>query len=399
MVTKDFLKRLFSLASIQRWNDHLRPIKLTELDKQAHKMMIAYVLAKSIYGNSNESFNWQKLIEAEIFEFIRNMVLTDIKRTVFTFLVKHKKEEINRFIFKSVESDIKQVAGGELWDKMVLYFTDDNYSKNEKSILELASKIASLWEYNLICDLNRQIHNVDEIRQDLKDKITHNVQADLISFRFKKFINLYGQLRFQVRWARTPRTPETSVLGHLLITAIITYLFMLETKIKFSPKRIYNNFFAALFHDLPEALTWDIISPVKSGIEGLDKLVKEYEKEAIKLHLLPSLPLEWHREILYFIEDEFDNKIMDDENKKTKIKVATTSGNEFLLEEIYNHCKFNPLDGRLVRVADELSAYLEAVSSIEHGIKSPDLEDGKNKIRQKYCKSQIAGIKLDTIFK
>lgn len=391
MISQNFIKKLFTLASIQRWNDHLRPIKLTELDKQAHKMMIAYVLAKSTTQNN---FNWQHLIEAEIFEFIRNMVLTDIKRPVFTFLIKHKRDEINTFIFNSVKNDLGNVCDG-FWDRLVSYFTDEKYFAAEREILDLASKIASLWEYNLIYDLNRHIHNVEEVRSELEAKIAgHPLMITSNFSQFKNFINLYGQLRFQVRWARTPRTPETSVLGHLLIAAVITYFFILESGVKFSAKRIYNNFFATLFHDLPEALTRDIISPVKSGIEGLDELVKEYEKEAINLELLPSLPVSWHQEILYFIDDEFDNKIIDDKGNRQKINQDA----QVLLTEEYNFCKFNPLDGRLVKIADELSAYLEALISIEHGIRSPDLEDGRDKIREKYLNKKVANLDLKLFF-
>ena len=44
MVTKDLLIRLFDAAYMQRWNDQIRPVELTELDKQAHKMVVAYML-------------------------------------------------------------------------------------------------------------------------------------------------------------------------------------------------------------------------------------------------------------------------------------------------------------------------------------------------------------------
>ena len=46
MLSKKFIEFLFEGAHIQRWNDHIRPNGFTELDKQAHKMMILYILAK-----------------------------------------------------------------------------------------------------------------------------------------------------------------------------------------------------------------------------------------------------------------------------------------------------------------------------------------------------------------
>ncbi|MEK6738147.1 MAG: hydrolase, partial [Planctomycetota bacterium] len=41
MIRKALLLKIFSAAYMQRWNDQIRPIELIELDKQAHKMVIA----------------------------------------------------------------------------------------------------------------------------------------------------------------------------------------------------------------------------------------------------------------------------------------------------------------------------------------------------------------------
>jgi putative hydrolase of HD superfamily len=63
-----------------------------------------------------------------------------------------------------------------------------------------------------------------------------------------------------------------------------------------------------LFHDLPEVLTRDIISPVKRSIRGLDELIKQIEKEQVAEKLLPLLPASWHQDINYYTENEFANK-------------------------------------------------------------------------------------------
>lgn len=44
-----------------------------------------------------------------------------------------------------------------------------------------------------------------------------------------KFIDLVGQLRFQKRWSQSPRVPETSVMGHVLIVAVLAYVCSLRT--------------------------------------------------------------------------------------------------------------------------------------------------------------------------
>ena len=46
MLRKPLLELIYESAHMQRWNDHIRPKGFTELDKQGHKMIIAYMLAK-----------------------------------------------------------------------------------------------------------------------------------------------------------------------------------------------------------------------------------------------------------------------------------------------------------------------------------------------------------------
>ncbi|HHX75692.1 MAG TPA: HAD family hydrolase, partial [Firmicutes bacterium] len=84
MITKELLQLLFAAAAIQRWNDHNRPHKgFTELDKQAHKMIYAFLLAKFEEADRGVSINWRHLIEGAFFEFLHRILLTDIKPPIF----------------------------------------------------------------------------------------------------------------------------------------------------------------------------------------------------------------------------------------------------------------------------------------------------------------------------
>lgn len=74
----------------------------------------------------------------------------------------------------------------------------------------------------------------------------------------------------------------------MLVVAILGYFYSL--KIKACDKRLENNFYCALFHDLPESLTRDIISPVKYGIDGLHDIINDYEMKLINERILPFVP-------------------------------------------------------------------------------------------------------------
>ena len=71
MLSKAMIEFFYQAAHIQRWNDHIRPQGFTELDKQAHKMIIAYVLAKYEETERKVEINWKGLIEGGLFEFLR----------------------------------------------------------------------------------------------------------------------------------------------------------------------------------------------------------------------------------------------------------------------------------------------------------------------------------------
>jgi putative hydrolase of HD superfamily len=174
----------------------------------------------------------------------------------------------------------------------------------------------------------------------------------------------------------------------MLIVAMLLYLFSLE--IGAGGKRIYNNFFAGLFHDLPEVLTRDIVSPVKRSGAGLEELIKTIEQEQFGEKILPLLPRAWQQEMRYFLEDEFQSK--------ARVDGRTLLCSSEMLSEKYFSDEFDPLDGAMVRAADQLAAYIEASMSVDYGIKAPDMLKGKEMIYAKYASTKICSIDFKTYF-
>ena len=79
MVKRAFVTEIFRAADMRWWGDKIRPVELRELDRQAHKMTIAYALAKYEDAENSGIVDWVDLIEGGIFEFLERLVLTDIK--------------------------------------------------------------------------------------------------------------------------------------------------------------------------------------------------------------------------------------------------------------------------------------------------------------------------------
>lgn len=394
MLTKNFLEFLYEAAHIQRWNDHIRPGGFTELDKQAHKMMILYVLARHEEDDHGAQINWRVLIEGGIFEFLHRNVLTDIKPPVFHELMRVQGKQLNSWVYDELQRRIPDIDA-EFMDKMRQYFDDASYYPKEKKLLRAAHYLATQWEFEIIYHFNQGIYGIEETRQAIESEVEDHfdlsgVQKLALKGKTRKFIDLVGQLRFQKRWAQSPRVPETSVMGHVLLVAIMAYFGAVQ--LKACDDRIVSNFLCGLFHDLPEVLTRDIISPVKRSVEGLDTLIKHIEKRQVAEKILPLLPYSWHKDILYYTQNEFANKVLiNGEPVEVSLEELDSKYN-------VNGMGYAPIDGTMLKGCDNLAAFMEVWLSINHGITSKHLEEGKQSIRQQYLHKVVGGIDFGKIY-
>ena len=373
MINPKIIEYIFSSASIQRWNDYPRMVDLVELDKQAHKFIIAYFIAKL-----EDDINFTHLIEAGIFEFLRRVVVTDIRPDVFRKALQQKSKEINTWVVGKLKSSIENIENGNFLQKFEEFLNDPNMYKKERFILKAASYLSTKWEFSIVYQTSQFLSDIEEVKKAVDAEIEDyyeliGVRKIALNKKLAKIVDLSGRLRFQKRWAQTPRIPETSVLGHMLTVALFSYFYSLE--VKACDKRLQNNFFTALFHDLPEALTRDIISPVKYSVDELSEIIAEYEVAKIEDDILPNIPINIQEEFSYIlgiskgIKEEFANKVKID-------------GNITEVDDInkYNLDKYEAIDGLALKKFDKLSAFVEASLSISHGIKSKELISGKNEI-------------------
>ena len=387
------IERFYEAASMNRWNDHIRPVELTELDKQAHKMVLAYVIAKFEEKDRGISINWQHLIEGGIFEFLHRAILTDLKPPIFHKMMEEKAQDLNNHVLSMLEDDLKGL-NPEFKINFKKYLFESEYAGVEKRILKAAHYMATNWEFRIIYHSSPFIYGIEETKEAIENQIEDHydlIGVQKLSLEKKSFgfIDLCGQLRFQERWAHSPRVPKTSVLGHMYIVAITSYILSLENDS--CQKRLYNNFFTGLFHDLPEVLTKDIISPVKSSVEGLEDIIKEFEENQMKTRLFPLLPVSWRKEMRYFTQDEFENKVLIDGTILKGISFKEINNK-------YNKDEFYPIDGELIKACDKLAAFIEADLSIKHGITSKHLEDGRVNIYEKFKDKKISGIDFGRLF-
>ena len=306
----ELAQEFFRGHNIERWNDTMRPMPFYEIDKHGHKLIIAYILAlyEEKKGNTIE---WELIIKDSIFELLRRIIISDIKSPIYKKIKDNSDifQKLNKYVFDKVKDKIKNEKLKNDFNKFLSTKTERNTLTYK--IIDASHIYASYWEYRIIEKFNPFKHQNEQILWGIINKLTNYYSLEGINKLLENqsiinFIDICGQLRYQKRWAQTPRIPITSVLGHTTLVAVFTYIMSYD--LNFCKKRIYNNFFGALLHDLPETVTRDIISPVKKSSKELDELISKIEKELVKQEIFPYLEEKWINEIEYFTQDEFHNK-------------------------------------------------------------------------------------------
>ena len=377
MDLNSLLLKIYEAASMQRWNDQIKTVEFTELDKQAHKMIVAYILGRceedlGAEAKEKVQLDWISIIETGMFDFLKRIVLTDLKPPLIYKIKEDKKKyrKLNQWVFDRV-SPFVQVMGNGFIEKLKNHLFS-NEEVLETRIVNAAHFYITEWEFSIISQSSPRNFLFEEIDQSIKREQEEYRDLRCMKYFLKEenkslrdFAGIAGQLRFQQRWSHLYRIPKTSVLGHMLIVAMFSYLF--SKRLGLNTKNCINNYFTGLFHDLPEVLTRDIINPVKKSIEGLDELIKEYEIQEMKSKIYKLIPESWHKDIGRFTEDEF-----------------TDTGER---------------DGALVKGADDLSAYMEAHLALGNGIKNQALINAMQNLKNKYRDNPVMGIDFEKIYR
>ncbi len=406
-IRKSLLQLLFSGTYIQRWNDKLRPTALYELDKQGHKMIVAFLLVKLNSRNMSldERLALEKaVVERSLFDYLYRLVVTDIKPPVFYRIKDNPKHylELTEWVLTELQPVVEPLDAG-FWQRLEAYHRNLERHELADQIVNAAHLYASHWEFGLIREFNKEdeerieasfiegfngiskVSGLCELRQGNQNPLGH-------------FANMCGQLRFQIRWSGTPRIPETSVLGHMFLVG--TFAYFISLVLNACPARCLNNFFAGLFHDLPELLTRDIISPVKRSGQHLAELIRSYELEELEERIFKPLNQGGYTDIneclQYYLgmQGDGDSEFLETIRQNGSVTVLDDFDS---MQAMYNCNELDPKDGILIKHCDNLAAFIEAHTSVRNGISTTALSEGLARIRNMFRKQKLGNLLLDTI--
>lgn len=274
------------LNNLRRWTEITTSAKYDEISKQAFNCFICFLLAKEV-EEKGVNVCWENFPKIAIFRaFQKAYVNYDTPERILKSISELGESNFS-LQFKHVTAKIISRETSEEFAEW-LKTAQETY---EEIIYKAATKIATLLELKEIrANINGDYWlKYKEVVESMKkyEMVPSFTEMSNEEGEIFKVFKMVSKLRNQNRWAAYSYSVSCSVLGHLFDTAVFAYWMCIE---KYNSEEIATKcFFMGIFHDIPEAFTKDIPSPIKDEIHGFRELTEEYELWCMEKNFYPKL--------------------------------------------------------------------------------------------------------------
>lgn len=286
-----FLNLIFKWTSIYRWNNFSRIENISTIDNKGFWLQVVYILSKVI-----EEKEWIKLDILYIFKKIiissfETLVLSDINsdlqrriiwrnKWIYEKLVKKVQDFLtNQDINPNIKDDISYIYENKTNPKYAL----------EHDIMEFSKLWVAYYEAYFSSKIYPEMYEdvLNSFKERLKDEkysiFLKYLNINNTSNDLEKFLLNIRRLQSNFRWNRMKRIYPISVMAHSYITFFIAYVAG-KTE-EYSDEKLLDIMTRALFHDVPESITGDIVSPTKKAVPGFAELLGDIELEMLEEYL------------------------------------------------------------------------------------------------------------------
>ncbi|NUJ98078.1 HD domain-containing protein [Candidatus Gracilibacteria bacterium] len=346
-------------TSIKRWNNFPRIEYISHLDNVGFVIHIALFLAQIEEKEKNVSIDKEFIIKRILFHSLIVLVLSDINAGTKDYI-----KTINPLIFSKVEKKalekILELEGNESIKNDILSTLKEKEKILEVEIIEAARKYSGLLE----CSVNHKIFSevyevpMNQINASL-EKIKKKVKSlDILlkNENYKKYLFNIKRLSHITRWNGKVKFLPISVMSHLVIVCFISYVIAHIEADNNNPLSSLDLMLRGLYHDIPEAITGDIIAPTKRSVKGFSEILEEVEKNMLDDYLFSYIEKDYKKFIAPYLFHPFEGEI-----------------------------------GKIVKYADILSALFEAKIEILSG-NIREFEDISVHMHKKLVSTKLAGI-------
>lgn len=285
--TNEMLKRLIRL---KRWTDIVSDDFFNEMAKQALNSLICYILA--CFAEAKGDFiDWTRFPKYALYRAYEKVYVV-FNTPKSKYLEIFQTGEISPSEFeKATKRKIAEVVDPEFSE-----FLSDSLGTTEAKIFKAATTIATrieLLQMKPRCEDDK----FEQKREDVDDDMSKYMDIPGFQevkeksgplFKLLQFIS-DSYLRYHTRWCELGYVQPCSILGHLYSTAVWAYFMSLEEHPE-DEELAAKRYFMGIFHDIAEAWTTDIPSPIKDYIEGLRDTCERFEDKVLHENIYSKVP-------------------------------------------------------------------------------------------------------------
>lgn len=347
-----FLDAISTLFTLQRWNFVPRVETWVEAENVAYVSHLIYAVGRGADLGADQ-------------------VERTLARAILKSFNKHSLSDISHYTRKAI-NDVKSGSWGEIEkevaEETVALFPEKvhdyirqnltrplSYPEDENSTETKLLRFVQMEVAKSECETNKRAYPENPYYLDLIGELDSDVERfrDVDDFRrslseLKKYGEYIKNMKYLRRWNRLNRSVETSVMSHTFVVAalalVTSRIEVGNPEIKLPNDFTYRAILRALFHDVPEAFTGDVITPVKKRItKHAEKNWREIEMRRLQ-PLIAAAP-----------------KRVADDLKKLELLDDEPSGD-------------NVVVGKLVKECDRLASLLECVFERSSGLTYGEME-------------------------
>jgi putative hydrolase of HD superfamily len=125
----------------------------------------------------------------------------------------------------------------------------------------------------------------------------------------EKYLAHIFRLSYSMRWNQYQRITPISVMSHKVVVAYISYVIGMIGNEKGENNDIKEMLMRAVYHDVPEVITGDIITPTKKAVPGFVELLEKVEETMMDDYLFGYITPQYKEFLIPYILRPFDDEL------------------------------------------------------------------------------------------
>lgn len=313
-----------------------------QMDNVGATLHAALFLAYQEEKNSGNKIDTLYLMKKIIFTSLADLILSDINSGTKWYIKKLDEKIFDELYEKAYAFFLSGEAPESLKNDFKNTLHRDDKTIEDKIFLA-AKKYIWYVEASTNARVFQEIYEVPlgEIKTSLNE-----LSGDLESLKellrnsdHEKYLAHIFRLSYSMRWNQYQRNTPISVMSHKVVVCYISYVIGMIWNDQWEDNDIKEMLLRAIYHDVPEVITGDIITPTKKAVPWFVELLEKVEETMMDDYLFGYITSEYKQFLTPYILKPFDDEL----GKKVKYadifsalieaKIEDRIGNHFFHEK------------------------------------------------------------------